>query len=40
VAMGAVIVASLVLAIVVLFGVVRPWQLADPDPSDMPVAVH
>ena len=40
VAMGAVIVASLVLAIVVLFAVVRPWQLADPDPQDAPVAVH
>jgi DHA1 family bicyclomycin/chloramphenicol resistance-like MFS transporter len=38
VAMGTVIVASLVLAIVVLFAVVRPWQLADPDPD--PVAVH
>ena len=40
VAMGAVIVAALVLAIVVLVVVVRPWQLADPDPQDAPVAVH
>jgi DHA1 family bicyclomycin/chloramphenicol resistance-like MFS transporter len=40
VAMGTVIVASLVLAIVVLFAVVRPWQLADPDPEAAPVAVH
>jgi DHA1 family bicyclomycin/chloramphenicol resistance-like MFS transporter len=38
--MGTVIVASLVLAIVVLFAVVRPWQLDDPDPQDAPVAVH
>ncbi|MCW2575670.1 MAG: Drug resistance transporter, Bcr/CflA subfamily [Modestobacter sp.] len=40
VAMGTVIVASLVLAIVVLFAVVQPWQLADPDPEAAPVAVH
>jgi DHA1 family bicyclomycin/chloramphenicol resistance-like MFS transporter len=40
VAMGTVIVASLALAIVVLVVVVRPWQLADPDPQDAPVAVH
>jgi DHA1 family bicyclomycin/chloramphenicol resistance-like MFS transporter len=40
VAMGTVIVASLVLAIVVLVVVVRPWQLDDPDPQDAPVAVH
>ena len=40
VAMGAVIVASLVLAIVVLVVVVRPWQLADPDPEAAPAAVH
>jgi DHA1 family bicyclomycin/chloramphenicol resistance-like MFS transporter len=39
VAMGTVIVASLVLALVVLMVVVRPWQLADPDPQDA-VAVH
>jgi DHA1 family bicyclomycin/chloramphenicol resistance-like MFS transporter len=40
VAMGTVIVASLVLAIVVLVVVVRPWQLAEPDPEATPVAVH
>jgi MFS transporter, DHA1 family, multidrug resistance protein len=40
VAMGTVIVASLAVAIVVLVVVVRPWQLADPDPQDAPVAVH
>jgi MFS transporter, DHA1 family, multidrug resistance protein len=40
VAMGAVVVGSLALAIVVLVVVVRPWQLADPDPQDTPVAVH
>jgi DHA1 family bicyclomycin/chloramphenicol resistance-like MFS transporter len=40
VAMGTVIVASLVLAIAVLVVVVRPWQLDDPDPQDAPVAVH
>jgi MFS transporter, DHA1 family, multidrug resistance protein len=40
VAMGAVIVASLGLAIVVLLVVVRPWQLADPDPEAAPVAAH
>jgi len=40
VAMGTVVVASLVLAIVVLVVVVRPWQLEDPDPEAAPVAVH
>jgi DHA1 family bicyclomycin/chloramphenicol resistance-like MFS transporter len=40
VAMGTVIVGSLALAIVVLVVVVRPWQLADPDPEAAPVAVH
>jgi len=40
VAMGTVIVGSLVLAIVVLFAVVRPWQLTDVDPTDAPAAVH
>ena len=40
VAMGTVIVASLVLAIAVLVVVVRPWQLPDVDPQDAPVAVH
>jgi len=40
VAMGTVVVGSLVLAIVVLFAVVRPWQLADVDSTDAPVAVH
>jgi DHA1 family bicyclomycin/chloramphenicol resistance-like MFS transporter len=40
VAMGTVIVASLVLAIAVLVVVVRPWQLADPDDADLPVAAH
>jgi MFS transporter, DHA1 family, multidrug resistance protein len=40
VAMGMVIVGSLVLAIVVLVVVVRPWELAEPDPQDAPVAVH
>jgi DHA1 family bicyclomycin/chloramphenicol resistance-like MFS transporter len=40
VAMGTVVVASLVLAIVVLVVVVRPWQLEDPDPQAAPVAAH
>jgi DHA1 family bicyclomycin/chloramphenicol resistance-like MFS transporter len=40
VAMGAVIVASLLLAVVVLVVVVRPWELADPDRQDAPVVVH
>jgi DHA1 family bicyclomycin/chloramphenicol resistance-like MFS transporter len=40
VAMAAVVVGSLVLALVVLVGVVRPWELAQPDPQDAPVAVH
>jgi DHA1 family bicyclomycin/chloramphenicol resistance-like MFS transporter len=40
VAMGAVIVGSLVLAIGVLVVVVRPWQLADPDDADLAVAAH
>jgi DHA1 family bicyclomycin/chloramphenicol resistance-like MFS transporter len=40
VAMGAVIVASLLLAIVVLVVVVRPWQLAEPDEQAAPVVVH
>jgi MFS transporter, DHA1 family, multidrug resistance protein len=40
VAMGTVVVGSLVLAIVVLVVVVRPWELADPDPQDAPLAVH
>ena len=40
VAMGMVIVGSLVLAIVVLVVVVRPWELPEPDPQDAPAAVH
>jgi MFS transporter, DHA1 family, multidrug resistance protein len=40
VAMGTVVVASLMLAIVVLVVVVRPWQLEDPDPQAAPAAVH
>ncbi|MBB3677564.1 multidrug effflux MFS transporter [Modestobacter versicolor] len=40
VAMGTVIVGSLTLAIVVLVTVVRPWELAEPDPEAAPVAVH
>jgi DHA1 family bicyclomycin/chloramphenicol resistance-like MFS transporter len=40
VAMGTVIVGSLVLAIVVLFAVVRPWQLTDVDTTDAPAAAH
>ncbi|MGY2080840.1 multidrug effflux MFS transporter [Modestobacter sp. SYSU DS0657] len=40
VAMGTVIVGSLVLALVVLFTVVRPWQLTDVDPADAPAAAH
>jgi DHA1 family bicyclomycin/chloramphenicol resistance-like MFS transporter len=40
VAMGMVIVGSLVLAIVVLVVVVRPWELPEPDAQDAPVAVH
>jgi len=40
VAMGTVVVASLGLAIVVLVVVVRPWQLAEPDELDVPVAAH
>jgi DHA1 family bicyclomycin/chloramphenicol resistance-like MFS transporter len=39
VAMGTVIVASLVLALVVLVAVVRPWQLEDPGPDGAQVAV-
>nr|WP_211660845.1 multidrug effflux MFS transporter [Modestobacter muralis] len=40
VAMGTVIVGSLVLAIVVLVVVVRPWQLADPDTDSAAVVAH
>jgi DHA1 family bicyclomycin/chloramphenicol resistance-like MFS transporter len=40
VAMGTVIVGSLVLAIVVLVVVVRPWQLEDPDPESAAVVAH
>jgi DHA1 family bicyclomycin/chloramphenicol resistance-like MFS transporter len=40
VAMGTVIVGSLVLAIVVLVVVVRPWQLADPDRDSAAVVAH
>jgi DHA1 family bicyclomycin/chloramphenicol resistance-like MFS transporter len=39
-AMGTVIVASLLLAIVVLVVVVRPWQLAEPDSTGAPAAAH
>jgi MFS transporter, DHA1 family, multidrug resistance protein len=40
VAMGAVVVGSLVLAIGVLVVVVRPWQLADPDDAELAVPAH
>ncbi|MCZ2805929.1 multidrug effflux MFS transporter [Modestobacter sp. VKM Ac-2983] len=40
VAMGAVIVGSLSLAIVVLVVVVRPWQLEEPDPEVAAVVAH
>jgi DHA1 family bicyclomycin/chloramphenicol resistance-like MFS transporter len=40
VAMGTVIVGSLVLAIAVLVVVVRPWQLADPDRDSAAVVAH
>jgi len=40
VAMGAVIVGSLVLAIAVLVVVVRPWQLDDPDTDSAAVVAH
>ena len=40
VAMGTVIVGSLVLAIAVLVVVVRPWQLPDPDRDDAAVVAH
>ncbi|WP_228395116.1 multidrug effflux MFS transporter [Modestobacter roseus] len=40
VAMGTVIVGSLVLALVVLFTVVRPWELTDVDPADTPAVAH
>jgi DHA1 family bicyclomycin/chloramphenicol resistance-like MFS transporter len=40
VAIGVVVVSALTLAIVVLVTVVRPWQLAAPDPQDTPALAH
>ena len=40
VAIGIVVVSALTLAIVVLVTVVRPWQLAAPDPLDAPALAH
>jgi MFS transporter, DHA1 family, multidrug resistance protein len=40
VAIGVVVVSALTLGIVVLVTVVRPWQLAAPDPLDAPALAH